>query len=366
MTDEARLQFCWALSASLHLAGGAAYLHWHQQSIRMITVINEVDFLEPEPIRPQPGEEPAPPPAPKSIVDLFKLALPKLEKSKALEEAAPTPKTSKLFEPDPTAPIDLKKGLSSAQPALNLEHGPAKSTRRLEDAAPSRSPNSRPAALAEASIPLEEVGLAAVKRPPAPRPQPLSWREGPARSGLIAERLQAPRSRSAAASQLTDAPIALSKTNSAPRPSLEPAPETSASQNSSQLSTVSPAKPGASSIRQKFEIEAPAIRKSSNLSGTNEQKAVEISGPISNRKILKYALPEYPQWARSQGITADVVLEFSVTPDGKVGDKIKVNRTSGHKELDQKAIEALKIWSFEPLPGSENQWGFVTMRYILE
>ena len=361
MTDASRLPTCWTLSLALHIAAGVAFLHWRHQAAKTITVIGDVDFLEPEPIRPlEPAERnmqiPVPP---KSIVDFLKLALPKIEKTKNLEEPAPFPKTAKMIEPAPSAPLELKKGLSSTQPDLNLGHSAPRAT-RLEDVEAARQSRALPIALAEAPLPLEEVGRVAAPRP-SPMAEPIELRQNSSRSELLAERLENPKYRPSSNAQLQDAPIALDKTSVVPRPALAPEKPLPIARALQQESGAVKA-----DIR-KLDIATLLVKKSSDLSGlAGEKKAIELSGPISNRKILKYTLPVYPQWAKDQGIAADVTLEFFVTAEGKVGEKIKIQRTSGYSELDQRALESLRAWAFEPLESSQNQWGFVTLRYILE
>lgn len=100
-----------------------------------------------------------------------------------------------------------------------------------------------------------------------------------------------------------------------------------------------------------------------------KKSAPEISGPLKQRKLISSNAPAYPEWAKRQGIEADVVLKFYVDPRGYVMGNITVERTSGYRELDMLSIEALKKWIFEPLGKNEpqqDQWGGVTMRYVLE
>ncbi len=92
-----------------------------------------------------------------------------------------------------------------------------------------------------------------------------------------------------------------------------------------------------------------------------------ITGPLKDRKIVKQVAPEYPSWAQAQGITASVVLEFTVEPDGSVKNLIVVRRTSGYPKLDETAIQALRQWRFAPLPDGENrdEVGMITFNYSL-
>jgi protein TonB len=62
----------------------------------------------------------------------------------------------------------------------------------------------------------------------------------------------------------------------------------------------------------------------------------------------------YPPDAAAQGIYGDLILRFTIKKDGKIGS-VELVRTSGHKNLDDSAIRALKDGSpFWPLP---DEWG---------
>jgi TonB family protein len=92
-----------------------------------------------------------------------------------------------------------------------------------------------------------------------------------------------------------------------------------------------------------------------------------ITGPLKDRKIERQVVPEYPAWAQAQGISASVVLEFTVDPTGVVKSTIVVRRTSGYPKLDQSAIDALSHWKFVPLADGENrdEVGLITFNYSL-
>jgi TonB family protein len=75
-----------------------------------------------------------------------------------------------------------------------------------------------------------------------------------------------------------------------------------------------------------------------------------ISGEVKDREILHRENPPVPRWLEEKGVEAEVVIRFVVNPDGEVGDKIFVEKTSGYAELDRLAIEALKKFMFAPLP----------------
>ncbi len=99
----------------------------------------------------------------------------------------------------------------------------------------------------------------------------------------------------------------------------------------------------------------------------DKKKGVELEGPIKDRKIVNYQVPDYPSWAKDQGILeASVAIRFWVSPQGDVLDNMRVERTSGFGRLDRTAMDALKNWKFAPLLNDEKQWGIITFRFVLE
>ncbi len=57
--------------------------------------------------------------------------------------------------------------------------------------------------------------------------------------------------------------------------------------------------------------------------------------------------PEYPARARRRHLQGTVILEVSVTRDGRVA-QLQVNESSGHEILDRAALKAVKNWLFQP------------------
>ena len=99
-----------------------------------------------------------------------------------------------------------------------------------------------------------------------------------------------------------------------------------------------------------------------------QKKGVEIEGPLADRKVLHYEVPEFPDWARKQGvIEASVAIRFWVNKEGSVlGDTLRVEHTSGYGRLDRLTMDSLKKWKFLPLMSDERQWGVITFRFIME
>ena len=111
---------------------------------------------------------------------------------------------------------------------------------------------------------------------------------------------------------------------------------------------------------------APAAKKSGKLKSVHH-KGMEISGPLADRKILKAAAPRYPDWAKSQGVEADVIVRFYVSADGRVLDRMIIERTSGYHRLDELCKKTLKKMLFAPLEkGDQVEWGYITFHFKLK
>ncbi|KAF0153086.1 MAG: TonB family protein [Ignavibacteria bacterium] len=96
--------------------------------------------------------------------------------------------------------------------------------------------------------------------------------------------------------------------------------------------------------------------------GLGDGFGIDWGGRI--RKIYNYIIPKYPEGVYKE---IDVKLRFSILPDGSVG-KINVVKKADSK-LEQVAIEALKLWRFEPLSGlqaSNSQMVTITFPFRLE
>jgi len=96
--------------------------------------------------------------------------------------------------------------------------------------------------------------------------------------------------------------------------------------------------------------------------GLGDGFGIDWGGRI--RKIYHYIIPKYPEGIYKE---IDVQLRFAILADGSVG-KINVVKKADSK-LEQVAIEALKLWRFEPLRGaqsSSSQFVKITFPFRLE
>ena len=75
------------------------------------------------------------------------------------------------------------------------------------------------------------------------------------------------------------------------------------------------------------------------------QQAVRVGGQIKEPKKLKDVKPVYPQIATQARVQGVVILECTISPQGKVTD-VKVLR--GIPLLDQAAMEAVRQWVYTP------------------
>jgi protein TonB len=74
-------------------------------------------------------------------------------------------------------------------------------------------------------------------------------------------------------------------------------------------------------------------------------QAVRVGGQIKEPKKLKNVAPVYPDIAKQARVQGVVILECTISPQGKVND-VKILR--GIPLLDQAAIEAVKQWVYTP------------------
>jgi protein TonB len=74
-------------------------------------------------------------------------------------------------------------------------------------------------------------------------------------------------------------------------------------------------------------------------------QAVRVGGQIKEPKKIKDVAPVYPDIAKQARVQGVVILECTISPQGKVTD-VKVLR--GIPLLDAAAIEAVKQWVYTP------------------
>ena len=113
---------------------------------------------------------------------------------------------------------------------------------------------------------------------------------------------------------------------------------------------------------------APAVAPEGDTHVKRTLAGAQLAGPIADRAVLEHVTPEYPEWAKRDGVEAAVTLYFVVRPDGSVKENILVQKTAGFGDFDDSARAALAAWRFAPLGGgrSGEQWGTITFHFRLK
>lgn len=349
----------YSIIASVSFHALLFFLYFHFVLMRPETssvVLNNVDLIMQE------KEAQARAPERNKTLNFLKLALPTIPKLIPAE----APKLAQIDIKTPEhnrAALDLPKALAeragrvTAAQRLDMDAG-GRVNASIKDAGMDIKAERSVQAMAP-RIELEEVGL---KKAPS-LPQGLKFEDaGPAvRPQTMQElNLAVDNARRAAA-----APQALSERQGAvaierqPRIAVGPAQRlTEARSAGVQLSARREPAISAEALSMRHETlrqeDAPAPQR------------MEITGPLSKRKVLKYYAPQFPDWARDRGILeAAVSVKFYVDNSGRVLDNAAVERTSGYGALDRLAVASIKRWSFEPLSGpASRQWGIITFRFL--
>lgn len=343
-------------SLALHAAVVGLYLYAAQLSKRQASrVIGNVDLMIQvhKPVALPNAPRPAAPP--RKLTDFLKMALPAIPKIEAQRLEVKVPQ-HELRMQTPKLEDRGKRFEQKKLDALNLDE-------RRPDVAKLDvgAVKTRRSAAALAALPkLEEVGRRQVKNLPA-----AIKLEEERQQAIGLQRMQA----------LT------TPTHHYAAPAAEQLHEAAPSQSgrfADKIASMLPSQPPALEIKpemreaddplkKKVFMEPAKRRETAQEIQPEKKKGVELEGPIKDRKIASYDVPEFPSWAKDQGILeAAVAIRFWVTPEGGVMDNMRVERTSGFGRLDRLAMDALKNWKFAPLLNNERQWGVITFRFVLE
>ena len=319
-------------------------------------VLSNVDLIMQE------KEQQAPAQPKNKTLDFLKLALPTIPKLAQPEQ----PKLAQIDIKTPDrhrAAMDLPKALTEragrvgAEAKLDMDAG-----RRLDSGIKDAGLDMQAGHAAVAAAPrieLEEIGLKKAPKLPgnikfdesAPAVRPQSMQElnmavDNARRASAAPQALSERQGSVAASR----PAMFSAGPSQRLTEAQSAGVQPAARRQPAISAASLSLRRNESLRQ---AEAP------------ETQRLEITGPLSKRKVIKYYVPPFPDWARERGILeAAVSVKFFVDAAGRVLDNPTVDKTSGYGALDRVAQDAIRRWAFEQLPGAGKQWGIITFRFV--
>ncbi|HKC07317.1 MAG TPA: energy transducer TonB [Methylomirabilota bacterium] len=192
-------------------------------------------------------------------------------------------------------------------------------------------------------LPIQLVTLDAVEPPrdPAPAPTPRRERAAPIR------RPEPPRPREVAAAKIEEPvpqPVA-------PAPTPAPAPAETAPAPAALAATLpaisepaaapGPSAPAASGTTIALPPSAPVV--AAKPPATAPEGVTRTARPQGGYQVR----PAYPSAPRRLGIQGTTMLRVHVLADGRIGDLL-VERSAGHPDLDQAAMEAVRRWRFEP------------------
>lgn len=363
--SQNRVPVALGLSLVLHAGGMALFLRVSSAPPEVpLQSIENVDLLveeQEEQKKAEPARPKAPPP---SMKDFLRLALPSVPKPmpRMMDAAVPVEERRLV---DMTPKLDDRGRIKEPQKLEALDMERKRPTLAKLDAA---LPEERRPARTLAALPkLEEVGgrqaprkaieAANLLESDRGRLQPQSMRalgdltperRRPAQPAALLPSEAAPATKRSGLSRMAD--MLTSDSNRiqlSPRAASAPRPE-----KLSAMAEEEPAPPPRRAVETK----------------TVKKNAVEIEGPLSNRRVVARSIPQFPDWAREMGLVeAEIAVKFYVTPEGAVvGDSMRVERTSGYGRLDRLAMDHLRVWKFQPKAISGNEWGIITFRFLLE
>jgi TonB family protein len=131
-----------------------------------------------------------------------------------------------------------------------------------------------------------------------------------------------------------------------------------------------PEKPviAAAMVHVPAESESPKPATTSAPNNAGQLARANLVGPVADRAVVRYRVPDYPEWAKRDAVEGSVTLYFLVLSDGRVKENVLVERTSGFSDFDERAVAALHEWKFVALPSTpatNEQWGRITFNYRL-
>lgn len=113
------------------------------------------------------------------------------------------------------------------------------------------------------------------------------------------------------------------------------------------------------------EVDSPRVATLGDSGASRTLAGAQLAGPVADRDLLSYVTPEYPEWAKREGVEGSVTLYFLVLPDGRVKENVLVDKTSGVGDFDDNAVAALLTWRFAAIAATREQWGTITFHFRL-
>jgi TonB family protein len=339
-------------SMALHLGGFLLFLHVAQLGTKARSVdIQNVDIIRV--FRPAPAQLPRAKAPPPTMKDFLKMALPSVRKAEPRTMPVKLPEIRRpLLPATPKLEENRLRKLAKVE-ALDL------AKRRVDAAQISAQVAERRAAALAALPRLEEVGRRQVRNLPSAIKLEEQRQEAVALQAIASQPVLAPRRGLAPVAVLQE-----------PTPQQEGGLEkaiTSFLPAAREPARLEPRAAEPPPLAKRISAAPPSVPKRTADIQQEKRKAVEIEGPLADRRVVSYDVPAFPEWARQRNIIeAEVVILFYVDPEGAVLPDLRVERTSGYGRLDRLCLDSLRRWKFAPISASVRQWGRITFRFILE
>jgi TonB family protein len=102
-------------------------------------------------------------------------------------------------------------------------------------------------------------------------------------------------------------------------------------------------------VKEEKGKQAESKESSTNIAGATAINATGNSAAFVSASPLyrENTPPIYPAIAKLRGYAGVVLVNAEILPDGRVGST-EVSKSSGYAILDKSAMEAVKLWKFEP------------------
>ncbi len=78
----------------------------------------------------------------------------------------------------------------------------------------------------------------------------------------------------------------------------------------------------------------------------------------SARRLISSAPPKIPLWVSKEGLTLNVLIAFTLTPDGVLND-VNIEASSGYNDVDAAVMEAIRLWRFSADPKARPVHGLI-------
>ncbi|HEV3467811.1 MAG TPA: TonB family protein [Pyrinomonadaceae bacterium] len=115
-----------------------------------------------------------------------------------------------------------------------------------------------------------------------------------------------------------------------------------------------------------FMLREPEKAAARDRAAAGDATKVPVSGEVLNGRAVRRVAPDYPPAARAQRVSGAVVVDVTVSEEGKV---LEAEAVCGHPLLRGAAVDAARAWRFSPtlLDGKPVKvTGTVTINFVMQ